>query len=132
MVANPLPVRLSEARGGGRWGTRGDIKAREVPSGDVAMVGEEASACLKLFIVFGTLLLVDLWILADLKSSRNLIAKEAFNKFPFKPPMIDCSDVHVVGDSGDELTVLRWTVVSISINFLQFWHEFCVVPELPL
>lgn len=70
------------------------------------MVGKIASACLKLFFVYGTVQQVDFWILVDSGPVLNIIAKEALTKLPFKSSIIDRSDVHVVGGSGDELTVM--------------------------
>lgn len=66
--------------------------------------------------MFGTVQLIDFWIIADLGSTQNLIAEKDFNKLPFKLFMIYRLDVHVVSESGDELTVLMWRVFSLSIG----------------
>lgn len=46
--------------------------------------------------------------------------------------MIDHSNEHIVSKNFDELTVLGLTVLYISISSVKVWHEFGVVPELPL
>lgn len=84
----------------------GDVDASGGTRLDVAMVGGEASARLKLFFVFKTVQLIGFLILADLVSARIFIAIKFFSKLLFKPKMIDCSDVHIVCGSGDGHTVL--------------------------
>lgn len=40
--------------------------------------------------------------------------------------------MHVIGGRLDELTVIDWRVIPVPISSIQLWHEFSVVPELPL
>lgn len=60
------------------------------------MVGGKASTRLKMFFEFGTVQLNDFWILADLGLAWNLIAKNALKRLPFRPLLVNQTDVHVV------------------------------------
>lgn len=86
IVAKPSPVRVSEAGEG--------------IGGDVFMVVRDASTRLKLYFVFGTVQLNDFWILADSGSARILISEDTFMKLPFRPLLVDKSEVHAAGESG--------------------------------
>lgn len=100
--------------------------------GDGTLVGDETSGRPKLFFVFGTVQSNDFWLLANSGSARNLISLEAFNKLLFKPSMKSKENIHVIGCSGEELQIQGWTIVPVLMSGVQLWHEFGVVPELPL
>ena len=98
----------------------------------IAMIGEETPARPKLFFVLGSIQTTPIWILADSGSARNLIAESTFNKLPFQPPLTTKTDVHVIGGSGEELRIRGWTIIPVAFGAVLLWHEFSVVPNLPL
>ena len=63
---------------------------------------------------------------------RNLIDESVFNRLPFKPPIKDPGDVRVIGGNIEALDLKGFAVLPVSIGSNLIWHEFGVLPNLPL
>ena len=87
---------------------------------------------MQLFFVLGAVQTLPVWILADSGSVRNLIDEEVYDRLPFKPPVQDPGGVRVIGGNGEALELRGFTVLPVSIGNTILWHEFGVVPRLPL
>ena len=85
-----------------------------------------------LFFVLGTIQTTPVWILADSGSVRNLIDEALFKRLPFQPNIRDPGDVRVISGSGDALELKGFAVLPVSLGTTLVWHEFGVVPNLPL
>ena len=96
------------------------------------MVGDECPARMKLFFVLGALQTTSFWILADSGSARNLMSEATFNKLPYRPPIVQKEGVHVVSGSNKEMSIQGWAVIPMTFGPVILWHEFGIVPELPL
>jgi len=96
------------------------------------VITPQSPARMRLFFVEGMIQTVPIWILADSGSTRNLISEATFNRLPFVPPMREPGDVRVVGGNGDELILRGFAVLPVAVGSVLLWHEFGVVPSLPL
>ena len=63
---------------------------------------------------------------------RNVIDESVSNRLPFKPPIKDPRDVRVIGGSGEALDLKGFAMLPDSLSSNLIWHEFGVVPYLPL
>ncbi len=87
---------------------------------------------MQLFFVLGAVQTLPVWILADSGSLRNLIDESVFNRFPYKLPINDNGDFRVIGGNGEALDLKGFAVLPVSLGSNLIWHEFGVVPNLPL
>ena len=87
---------------------------------------------MQLFFVLGTVQTLPVWILADSGSVRNLIDEAVYLKLPFQSPLRDPGDVRVVGGNGEALELRGFAVLPVAVGMTLLWHEFGVVPNLPL
>ena len=85
-----------------------------------------------LFFVLGAVQTLPTWILADSGSVRNLIDEAVYRKLPYQPPIRDPGDCRVIGGNGEALDLKGFTVLPITLGTALLWHEFGVVPNLPL
>ena len=63
---------------------------------------------------------------------RNLIDQAVYKRLPFQPRIQDPGDVRVIGGNGEALDLNGIAVLPISLGSNLIWHEFGVVPNLPL
>ena len=63
---------------------------------------------------------------------RNLIDEALYDRLPLKPPVRDPGGVRVIGCNGEALALRGFTVLHVSIRTMILWHEFGIVPRLPL
>ena len=87
---------------------------------------------MQLFFVLAAVQTRPVWILADSGSVRNLIDESTFNKLPFQPRLREPGDVKVIAGNGEALDLRGFVVLPVSLGNTLLWHEFGVVPELPL
>ena len=87
---------------------------------------------MQLFFVLAAVQTRPVWILADSGSVRNLIDESTFKKLPFQPRLREPGDVKVIGGNGEALDLRGFVVLPVSLGNTLLWHEFGVVPELPL
>ena len=87
---------------------------------------------MQLFFVLGSVQTLPVWILADSGSVRNLIDEAVYLKLPYQPPIRDPGDVLVIGGNGEALELKGFAVLPVSVGTTLLWHEFGVVPNLPL
>ena len=87
---------------------------------------------MQLFFILGAVQTLPVWILADSGSVRNLIDESVYNRLPFKPPIRDPGDVRVIGGNGEALDLKGIAVLPVAFGSNLIWHEFGVVPNLPL
>ena len=87
---------------------------------------------MKLFFVLCAVQTLPVWVLVDFGSVRNLVNEALFRKLPFQPPIRDPGDVQVIGGNGEPLELRGFTVLPVALGAALLWHEFGVVPELPL
>ena len=87
---------------------------------------------MQLFFVLGAVQTLPVWILADSGSVRNLIDEGVFNRLPYRPPLRDPGEVRVIGGNGEALDLKGFAVLPVSLGSELLWHEFGVVPDLPL
>ena len=103
---------------------------------DPAMPMSEEStpgtARMQLFFVLGAVHTLPTWILADSGSVRNLVDKIVYKKLPYQPPIRDPGDCRVIGGNGEPLDLIGFTVQPVTLGTTLLWHEFGVVPSLPL
>ena len=99
-----------------------------------AMSGESTPVTprIQLFFILGAVQTLTVWILADSRSVRNLIDESVFNRLPYKAPIRDTGDVRVIGGNGDALDLKGFAVLPVPLGSTLVWHEFAVVPNLPL
>ena len=72
------------------------------------------------------------WILADSGSVRNLIDEDVFKRLPYRPQLRDPGEVRVIGGNGEALDLKGFAVLPVALGSELLWHEFGVVPDLPL
>ena len=82
--------------------------------------------------MLGAIQTLPVWIWADAGSVRNLIDEVVYRCLPFQPPLHDPSDVQVIGGNGQLLELKGFAVLPVSLGTTLLWHEFEVVPHLPL
>ena len=87
---------------------------------------------MQLFFILGPVQTLPVWKLADSGSVRNLIDESVYNRFPFKPPIRDSGDVRVIGGNGEAQDLKGFAVLPVALSSTLVWHEFGVVPNLPL
>ena len=136
-VRTPLPSDSSTA--GKRDGALVLVESGESPVTIVdpalpAMTEESTPGAprMQLFFVLGAVQTLPVWILADSGSVRNLIDEAVFKKLPFQPPIRDPGEVRVIGGNGEALDLKGFAVLPVTLGTSILWHEFGVVPDLPL
>ena len=82
--------------------------------------------------ILGGVQTLPVWILADSGSVRNLIDESVYNRLPFKPPIQDPVNVRMIGVNGEALHLKGFAVLPVALGSNLIWHEFGVVPNLPL
>ena len=87
---------------------------------------------MQLSFVLRAVLTLPVWILADSGSVRNLIDESVINRLLFKPLIKDPGDIRVIGGNGETLDLKGFAVLPVSLGSNLIWHEFGVVPNLPL
>ena len=87
---------------------------------------------MQLLIVLGAVQTLPFWILADSGFVRNLIEESVFNRFSFKPPIKYPGDVRVIRGNGEALDLKGFAVLPVSLGSNLIWHEFGIMPTLPL
>ncbi len=87
---------------------------------------------MQLFFILGAVQTLPAWILADSGSVRNLIDESVYNRLPFKPPIRDPGDVRVIGGNSEAFDLKGFAVLPVALGSNIIWHEFGVVPNLPL
>ncbi len=87
---------------------------------------------MQLFFVLSAVQTLPVVILADSGSVHNLIDESVFNRLPLKPPIKDPGDIRVIGGNGEALDLKGFAVLPVSLGSNLIWHEFGVVPNLPL
>ena len=87
---------------------------------------------MQLFFILGAVQTLPVWILADSGLVHNLIDESVYNRLPFKPPIRDPGDVRVIGGNGETLDLKGFAVLPVAVGSNLIWHEFGVVPNLPL
>ena len=55
-----------------------------------------------------------------------------YKKLPYQPPIKDPGDCRVIGGNGEPLDLKGFTVLPVTLGTTLLWHEFGVVPNLPL
>ena len=53
-------------------------------------------------------------------------------RLPFRSPIQDPGDIRVIGGNGEPLELKGFAVLPVSLGTTLLWHEFGVVPRLPL
>ncbi len=51
---------------------------------------------------------------------------------PYQPPIRDPGDCRVIGGNGEPLDLKGFTVLPVTLGTTLLWHEFGVIPNLPL
>ena len=87
---------------------------------------------LQLIFVLGAVQTLLVWILADFCSVRNLIDEVVCNRSPYKSPIRDPGDISVIGGNGEAFDLKGFAVLPVSLGSTLIWHEFGVVPNIPL
>ena len=90
------------------------------------------TARMQLFFVLGAVITLPTWILADLGLVRNFVDEIIYKKLPYQPPIRDPGDCRVIGGNGEPLDLKQLTVLPVTLGTTLLWHEFGVVPNLPL
>ena len=102
------------------------------PALPVSEASTPGSPRMALFFIFGAVQTLPTWILADSGSVRNLIAEAVFNKLPYQPLIREPGDCRVIGGNGEALELRGFAVLPVTLGANLLWHEFGVVPNLPL
>ena len=100
-----------------------------LPMSDESTPGNPRMA---LFFVMGAVQTLPTWILADSGSVRNLIDEQVYKRLPFQPPIRSPGDCRVIGGNGEPLDLKGFAVLPVTLGDTLLWHEFGVVPDLPL
>ena len=87
---------------------------------------------MQLFFILGAVQTLPVWILADSGSVRNLIDEAVYNRLPYKPSIRGPGDVRVIGGNAEALDLKGFAVLPVALSSSLVWHEFGVVPNLPL
>ena len=58
--------------------------------------------------------------------------RSIYKKLPYQPPMRDPGKCRVIGGNGKPLDLKRLIVLPVILGTILLWHEFGVVPNLPL
>ena len=87
---------------------------------------------MQLFFILGAVQILPIWILADSGSVCNLIDESVYNRLPFKTQIRDHGDVRVMRGNGEALDLKGFAVLPVALGSNLIWHEFGVVPNLPL
>ena len=73
-----------------------------------------------------------MYILAGSKSVFNLIDEALYNRLFDKPSIRSPGDVRVIGGNYEALDIKGFAVLTVALGSTLVWHEFGVVPNLPL
>ena len=87
---------------------------------------------MQLFFVFGAVQSLPTWILAGSGSVGNLVNQAVYRKLPYQPPIRNPGECRVIGGNGEPLDLKGFTVLPVTLGTILLWHEFGVVPNLPL
>ena len=87
---------------------------------------------MQVFFVLGAVQNLPTWILADSGSVQNLISEAINRKLPYQPPIRVPGDCRVIGGNGEPLDLKGFTVLPVTLGSTLLWHQFGVVPNLPL
>ena len=63
---------------------------------------------------------------------RNLISETIYKKLQYQPPIRDQGEGRVICGNGEPLDLKGFTVLPVTLGNTLLWHEFGVVPYLPL
>ena len=63
---------------------------------------------------------------------RNLVDEAVYRKLPYQPPILNPGGCQVIGDNGEPLDLIGFAVHPITLDTILLWHEFGVLPNLPL
>ena len=85
-----------------------------------------------LFFLRGAVQSLPTWILVDSGSVRNLIDEAVYKKLPYQPPIREPGDCRVIGGNGEPLKLKGFAVLPVTLDDTLLWHEFGVVPNLPI
>ena len=87
---------------------------------------------MQLFFVLEAVQTLSTWILVDSGSVQNLVDEIIYKKLPYKPSIKNPGDCRVIGGNGEPLDLKGFTVLPVTLGTRLLWHEFGVVPNLPL
>ena len=74
----------------------------------------------------------NIWALADSGSCRNLVNSEFYKTLPIKMELFPPGLIAVVAGDGKDLELVGWTIIRLEFGSHSIYHEFGVVPELPV
>ena len=63
---------------------------------------------------------------------QNLVDEAVYTKLPYQPPIRNPVGCRVIGGNGEPLDLKGFAVLPITLGTILLWHEFGVVPNLPL
>ena len=87
---------------------------------------------MQLFFILGMVQTLLMGILADSDSIRYLINEAVYIRLPYKPPIRDPGVVRLIFENSEALYLKCFAVLPVSLNSKLVWHEFGVMPYLPL
>ena len=87
---------------------------------------------MQLFFVLGAVHTLPTWILADSGSVWNLVDEAIYKKLPYQPPIRNPGEYRVIGGNGEPLDLKGFTCLPVTLGTILQWHEFGVIPNLPL
>ena len=87
---------------------------------------------MQLVFVLGAVQTLPVWIPADSGSVCNFIDESVYRRQLYQPPISDPENVRVIGGNGEALDLKVFTGLLVSLGTNLLWHEFGVLPYLPL